>query len=431
MARSRSRSKSRSRSRSRSPRRERHRHRDRDRGRDRERGRDRRRSRSRSRSRTRSPSGHKHRRHRRSRSRSRDRDDRRRDSHKHKRRHHHHHDRRSKSRSPSRSKEAKHEAAGTAPADTAPAVVDKGGPPGETAEGRAQRLAKLARIQALLRKKAPASGAAAAPVATAATGGGVGKPQPNDDDDDDIDPLDAFMQSGVEEQARKATLDSLAREQAEMKADVEVDLEAQDGTGINMNLHCYICKKHGHTKGQCEMRRCNLCPGETGHTFAECPKKGTMEDPLVRKQKENKRRAQYEAKKWKRRAEAEERLRKAAGIEGFRALYELLGLNPKKLASETEIKGAFRRMSLVYHPDRQSGLDEDERQKAQDKFMEIKTAYELLVEGIRTGGLGAGAVHKAGELAGVDGEDTAEKQRRETKSSDKPTIIAMPPPPAT
>ena len=54
-----------------------------------------------------------------------------------------------------------------------------------------------------------------------------------------------------------------------------------------------------------------------------------------------------------------------------RDYYEVLGL--KKAASESEIKSAFRKMAMKYHPDRNPGDKE-----AEEKFKEVNEAYAIL-----------------------------------------------------
>ena len=54
-----------------------------------------------------------------------------------------------------------------------------------------------------------------------------------------------------------------------------------------------------------------------------------------------------------------------------RDYYEVLGL--QKGASEDEIKKAFRKMAMKYHPDKNPGNKE-----AEEKFKEINEAYGVL-----------------------------------------------------
>ena len=53
-------------------------------------------------------------------------------------------------------------------------------------------------------------------------------------------------------------------------------------------------------------------------------------------------------------------------------------LELEKGVSQYEIKKAYRRMAMKYHPDKVSVLGDDERRKAEDKFKEVKRAYEIL-----------------------------------------------------
>lgn len=56
--------------------------------------------------------------------------------------------------------------------------------------------------------------------------------------------------------------------------------------------------------------------------------------------------------------------------------YDILGVS--KTASESEIKAAFRKLSLENHPDKQVGKPESEKKKAEARFKEIAEAYSIL-----------------------------------------------------
>lgn len=58
--------------------------------------------------------------------------------------------------------------------------------------------------------------------------------------------------------------------------------------------------------------------------------------------------------------------------------YEALGL-PKN-ASKQDIKNAYRKLSLQYHPDRQLDATDEELKLATEQFMRINEAYEVLSE---------------------------------------------------
>ena len=51
-------------------------------------------------------------------------------------------------------------------------------------------------------------------------------------------------------------------------------------------------------------------------------------------------------------------------------LYDILGVQP--IATDTELKKAYRKLVLKFHPDKNPGED------AAQKFREITTAFEIL-----------------------------------------------------
>ena len=56
--------------------------------------------------------------------------------------------------------------------------------------------------------------------------------------------------------------------------------------------------------------------------------------------------------------------------------YKILGV--EKDASQEEIKKAFRKLAVKYHPDKQGDKSESEKEQAKQKFQEINDAYEVL-----------------------------------------------------
>ncbi|WP_249024874.1 DnaJ domain-containing protein, partial [Aeromonas hydrophila] len=56
-----------------------------------------------------------------------------------------------------------------------------------------------------------------------------------------------------------------------------------------------------------------------------------------------------------------------------RDFYEVLGVS--KDADEREIKKAYKRLAMKYHPDRNQG-----DAGAEEKFKEVKEAYEILTD---------------------------------------------------
>ena len=54
--------------------------------------------------------------------------------------------------------------------------------------------------------------------------------------------------------------------------------------------------------------------------------------------------------------------------------YEVLGVT--KGATDSEIKKAYRKMAVKFHPDKVSHLGEDFQKQAKEKFQKVSEAYE-------------------------------------------------------
>lgn len=59
-----------------------------------------------------------------------------------------------------------------------------------------------------------------------------------------------------------------------------------------------------------------------------------------------------------------------------RDYYEILGVD--KNATDDQIKSAFRKSAMKYHPDRQQGKSDSEKKEAEEKFKECQEAYSVL-----------------------------------------------------
>jgi DnaJ like chaperone protein len=56
--------------------------------------------------------------------------------------------------------------------------------------------------------------------------------------------------------------------------------------------------------------------------------------------------------------------------------YKILEIDPS--SSNGEVKKAYRRMAMKYHPDKVSHLGDDIRKSADDKFAMVNEAYEKI-----------------------------------------------------
>lgn len=67
---------------------------------------------------------------------------------------------------------------------------------------------------------------------------------------------------------------------------------------------------------------------------------------------------------------------KAMFIKETTSAYKILEITPD--ADNEEIKKAYRKMAVKYHPDKVSHLGEDVQKRANEKFKEVNSAYEQL-----------------------------------------------------
>ena len=56
--------------------------------------------------------------------------------------------------------------------------------------------------------------------------------------------------------------------------------------------------------------------------------------------------------------------------------YDILGVS--KTATDAEIKSAYRKLAVKYHPDRQVGKSDAEKKEAEEKFTALLIALEDL-----------------------------------------------------
>ncbi|MFP4023188.1 MAG: TerB family tellurite resistance protein [Thiohalospira sp.] len=67
---------------------------------------------------------------------------------------------------------------------------------------------------------------------------------------------------------------------------------------------------------------------------------------------------------------------KSMFVEDVHSAYKILEIEPT--ATDEEVKKAYRKMAVKYHPDKVSHLGEDFQQKAKEKFQRVNEAYEKI-----------------------------------------------------
>lgn len=84
-------------------------------------------------------------------------------------------------------------------------------------------------------------------------------------------------------------------------------------------------------------------------------------------------------------------------------LYSVLGLQHG--ASIDEVKKAFKKLAIQYHPDKQQGKSDAEKKQAEDKFKEINEAYSILSDAKKKqeydnfGSVGGGGMNMGGDFS--------------------------------
>jgi DnaJ like chaperone protein len=61
-------------------------------------------------------------------------------------------------------------------------------------------------------------------------------------------------------------------------------------------------------------------------------------------------------------------------VESVDSDYKILDVSNS--ATEEEVKKAYRKLALRFHPDRLQGLSDNEKKSAEDKFIRVQKAYE-------------------------------------------------------
>lgn len=92
-------------------------------------------------------------------------------------------------------------------------------------------------------------------------------------------------------------------------------------------------------------------------------------------------------------------------------LYKLFGVAQGEHATEAEIKKAYKRAALKWHPDRHSSKSDAQKKEAEAKFKEIGDAFEVLTDPQRK------ALYDQGyDREEIEQKMEEEKQRQEYSS---------------
>ena len=67
-----------------------------------------------------------------------------------------------------------------------------------------------------------------------------------------------------------------------------------------------------------------------------------------------------------------------AGGQSIENYFKILEIDSN--ATNEQIKKAYRKMAIKYHPDKLQGVSDDIKKLAQEKFLKVKEAYEEIMK---------------------------------------------------